>query len=98
MDREDLLLFGVLYDGEVCSENCPLLLLMGKNLFSFLAFRKLLFINVDSGQKREASEKKASLAKAVAGTRHGSRERRPEYHCFHKQGENNPSRLQLLRV
>jgi hypothetical protein len=27
------LLFGVLHNGEVCSENCPLLLLMGKNLF-----------------------------------------------------------------
>jgi hypothetical protein len=33
MNRGDLLLFGVLHDGEVCSENCPLLLLMGKNLF-----------------------------------------------------------------
>jgi hypothetical protein len=32
MNRGDLLLFGVLYDGEVCSENGPLLLLMGKNL------------------------------------------------------------------
>jgi hypothetical protein len=27
------LLFGVLYYGEVCGENGPLLLLMGKNLF-----------------------------------------------------------------
>jgi hypothetical protein len=33
MSRGYLLLFGVLYDGEACSENGPLLLLMGKNLF-----------------------------------------------------------------
>jgi hypothetical protein len=41
--------FGVLYDGEVCTENCPLLLLVGKDLFSFLALRILFFIYVDSG-------------------------------------------------
>ena len=57
------MLFGVLYDGEVCTENCPLLLLMGKNLFSFLAFGILFFIHVDSGQKREASEKNRPLPK-----------------------------------
>src|SRR5580700_1659043 len=41
---------------------------------------------MDFGQKREASEK-PSLATTVAGTRHGTRERRPEYHhCFHGAG------------
>jgi hypothetical protein len=41
---------------------------MGKNLFSFLAFGILFFIYVGSGQKREAGEKKPSLAKTAAGT------------------------------
>ena len=44
INREDLLLFRRASLGDVSSENCPLLLLMGKNSFSVRASANKIFL------------------------------------------------------
>jgi len=69
------LLFGVFYDGGACTENCPLLLLMGKNLFSFFAFGILFLFMWTLGRNGKQAKKNRPLPKTVAGTRRFSGEK-----------------------